>query len=180
MRHAVKDSSIILFSIILAIVIAELNLIERLLLISENLRIIGSFIGGLFFTSIFTTAPAIVFLGEISQIEPILIVALVGAAGAVLGDMIIFYLFRNHISDDLNGFIAKIRVTPFKTAFDNRGFRWLGILIGAFIIASPFPDELGIAMMGISKLNTRVFIPISFALNFIGILAVGFTSRLIG
>ena len=180
MKHVVKDSAIILCSIALAIVIAELNLIEKILLISENVRIIGSFIGGLFFTSIFTTAPAIVFLGEISQVESILIVALIGAVGAVLGDIIIFYLFKNHISDDLNGFIAKIKIKPFKTAFDNRGLRWLGVLIGAFIIASPLPDELGIAMMGISKLNTKVFIPISFIFNFIGIFAIGFTSRLIG
>src|SRR3989344_6933746 len=105
MKHVVKDSAIILCSIALAIVIAELNLIEKILLISENVRIIGSFIGGLFFTSIFTAAPAIVFLGEISQVESILIVALIGAVGAVLGDIIIFYLFKNHISDDLNKLI---------------------------------------------------------------------------
>ncbi|MBI2065336.1 MAG: hypothetical protein HYT62_04800 [Candidatus Yanofskybacteria bacterium] len=179
MKHVVKDSVIILCSIALAIVIAELNLIEKLLLVSGNFRIIGSFVGGLFFTSIFTTAPAIVFLGEISQVESILIVALIGAIGAVLGDMIIFYLFRSHVSVDLNELIAQIKIRPFKAALDNKGLHWLEIFIGALIIASPLPDELGIAMIGISKLNTRVFIPISFVFNFAGIFIIGSASRLI-
>ena len=179
MRHAVKDTTIISLSIVLAIIVAEINLVERLLLASEDVRIVGSFIAGLFFTSLFTTAPAIVILGEISQVEPVFIVAIVGAVGAVIGDLLIFYLFRDHISNDLDGLIGKIGNNPIRIILKNRGFRWAGILIGALIIASPFPDELGIAMMGVSKLNLRLFIPISFIFNFLGILAIGFASRLI-
>src|SRR3989344_2742465 len=179
MKHVVKDSAIILCSIALAIVIAELNLIEKLLLISENVRIIGSFIGGLFFTSIFTTAPAIVFLGEISQIEPILIVALIGATGAVCGDLLIFYLFRNHVADDLDELMKRAKNNPLKFWPAHSSFRRISVLVGALIIASPLPDELGIAMMGISRLRLNIFIPISFTFNFLGILAIGFAGRLL-
>ncbi len=179
MRHAIRDSTIIILSVILAIVIAQLDLIEKLLSISENIRVIGSFVGGLFFTSIFTTAPAIVFLGEISQIEPIFIVALIGAIGAVCGDLLIFYLFRDHVADDLDGLMNRIKNNPIKSLFQNSNLRWIGILAGALIIASPLPDELGIAMMGISRLKLNVFIPISFTFNFLGILAIGFASRLL-
>lgn len=179
MRHEVKDGVIILLSVVLAIIVAEINLVERLLLISEDIRIVGSFVAGLFFTSLFTTAPAIVVLGEISQVEPVFIVAVVGAVGAVIGDLLIFYLFKNHISNDLDGLINRMNSNPIKIIFQNRGFRWVGILVGALIIASPFPDELGIAMMGISKLRIKIFVPISFAFNFLGILAIGFASRLI-
>ncbi|KKR47070.1 MAG: hypothetical protein UT80_C0011G0001, partial [Parcubacteria group bacterium GW2011_GWC1_40_13] len=56
-------------------------------------------------------------------------------------------------------------------------FKWLIPFIGALIIASPLPDEAGLAMMGLSKMKTSVFIPISFALNFLGILAIGLFAK---
>lgn len=177
MKHVVKDMVMLLLSIVLAIIVAELNLVERLLLISENVRIIGSFIAGLFFTSVFTTAPAMVVLGEISQIEPVWIVAIIGAVGAVLGDLLIFYFFKNHVANDLDGLINKAKQSPLKAIFRNKGFRWMGILIGAFIIASPLPDELGIALIGISRISIKKFILISFSFNFLGILTIGFTGR---
>src|SRR3989344_938774 len=173
MRHAIRDSAIVILSIVLAIFISNLDLIEKLLSISENIRIVSSFVGGVFFTSIFTTAPAIVFIGEISQLEPLYIVASVGAMGAVLGDFLIFYLFRNHVADDLDALIKRLKSNPLKFLLRNGGFRWLSIIVGAFIIASPFPDELGIAIMGISKLRLNIFIPMSFTFNFIGILIIG-------
>ena len=179
MRHVTRDSAIMVISIVLAIFVSKLDLIEKLLSISENIRIVGSFIGGLFFTSIFTTAPAIVFLGEISQIEPVFIVALIGAIGAVCGDLLIFYLFRNHVANDLDELIKRVKNNPFKSLAGNVRFRWISTLIGAFIIASPLPDELGIAMMGISRLRLNIFIPISFTFNFLGILAIGFAGRLL-
>lgn len=173
------DSLIIVVSVVLAFIISELDLIEKLLGVSEDIRIIGSFIAGLFFTSVFTTAPAIVVLGEISQIEPVFIVALIGAIGAVCGDMIIFHLFRSHVSNDLDAILQKIKRNPFKSILTNKGFCWLGVIVGALIIASPFPDELGIAMMGISRINLKTFIPISFVFNFLGIVVIGYASRLI-
>lgn len=179
MKHLIKDLTIILASILFAVIIAQLDLIEKFLSVSENIRIIGSFVGGFFFTSIFTTAPAIVFLGEISQIEPILIVALVGAIGSVCGDILIFYLFRNHIFRDLNEILGLIKNNPFKTLFKSGYFQWLSILIGSIIIASPLPDELGIALLGVSRLKSKTFVLISFVFNFIGILLIGLASRLL-
>lgn len=179
MKHLTKDSLLVLVSILLAIIISRLDLIEKFLLLSENVRIVGSFVGGLFFTSIFTTAPAIVFLGEISQIEPILIVALIGAIGSVCGDMLIFYLFRNHVSKDLHEILNLVKNNPFKILFKNGYFQWHSILVGAITIASPLPDELGIALLGISKLKSKSFVLISFTFNFIGILLIGLTSRLL-
>ncbi|OGG78335.1 hypothetical protein A3A36_01445 [Candidatus Kaiserbacteria bacterium RIFCSPLOWO2_01_FULL_52_12b] len=61
--------------------------------------------------------------------------------------------------------------------FRPRLFKWLIPFVGALIIASPLPDEAGLAMMGLSKMKTSVFIPISFALNFLGILAIGIFAK---
>ena len=45
-------------------------------------------------------------------------------------------------------------------------------VMGAIIIASPFPDEVGISLMGISQLKNWQFLVISFLLNSLGILFV--------
>ncbi len=179
MRHVLKDSSFIILSIALAIVIGRLDLIEKLLSLSENVRVIGAFVGGLFFTSVFTTAPAIIFLGEIGQVEPILVVALIGAAGAVCGDILLFHLFKNHVAKDVNTLIGLSKNNLLKNILHNRAFRWVGILVGALIISSPLPDELGIALMGLTKMEVKSFIPVSFTFNFFGIYLIGLASRLL-
>ena len=45
-------------------------------------------------------------------------------------------------------------------------------IIGAIIIASPFPDEIGVSLMGLSKLSTPKFIFISYILNSIGLFLI--------
>ena len=179
MKHVAKDSAFILLSIALALVIGQLDLVEKLLSVSENVRVVGAFVGGLFFTSVFTTAPAIAWLGEISQVEPILIVALIGAAGAVCGDILIFYLFRDHVAKDVDTLIGLSKNNLLKNILHNRAFRWVGILVGALIISSPLPDELGIALMGLTKMEVKNFIPVSFTFNFFGIYLIGLASRLL-
>lgn len=49
---------------------------------------------------------------------------------------------------------------------------WIIMPIGAIIIASPFPDELGVSLIGLSKLSTGKFILLSYILNSIGIFLV--------
>jgi len=177
MRHVIKDSLAIIAGVLLAIVIADFDVISRILSVSENIRIAGAFIGGLFFTSVLTTALAVVFLGKISLIENIFVVSVVGAAGAALGDLLIFRLFGGHVARDLDGVSKKIKL---KTGFLRSGlFRWFGVLVGGLIIASPLPDELGIAMLGLSRVKLRIFVPVSFAFNFLGILGLAFAARLL-
>lgn len=179
MRHVSKDLTLVALSILLAVVVGKLDLVENLLSISQDIRIAGSFVGGFFFTSFFTTATAIVLLGEIGQIEPIFLVALIGTIGAVFGDLLIFFLFKNHFIHDFDGIMHHYKRNPLKFISKNKSFRWLSTIIGALIIASPLPDELGVAMMGLSKLSWRIFVPISLAFNFLGILLIGSASQLI-
>jgi hypothetical protein len=58
-----------------------------------------------------------------------------------------------------------------------RVFRAVMPFLGALIIASPLPDELGLVFLGISKLKTRYFLPLSFVLNFFGILIIGLIAK---
>ncbi|MEK7178156.1 MAG: hypothetical protein AAB721_00655 [Patescibacteria group bacterium] len=145
---------------------------------TKELKLLGSFIAGMFFTSVFTTAPAIATLGEIARTNSAVLVAIFGAMGAVIGDLIIFRFIRDKLSEHLLE-LAKHQGAgkKFKVLLKLKYFRWLTFLMGGLIIASPFPDELGIGLLGFSKMRTQWFILLSFAFNFIGILLIGLVAK---
>lgn len=173
-----QDMAIVVLSLIIAVILVKTNVLIKILTSTQELEWLGSFIAGMFFTSVFTTAPAIVTLGEIARANSILPTAIFGAMGAVVGDLIIFQFVRDRFSEHLMEIIkhqgAGKRI---KLLLKLKFFRWLTFLAGGLIIASPFPDELGISLLGFSKMRTSWFIPLSFAFNFIGILLVGWVAQ---
>jgi hypothetical protein len=139
--------------------------------LNENTNAIGSFFAGIFFTSAFTIAPAAAILGVLAtKISP-WTVAIYGAIGAVFGDLLIFTFVRDRFADDLVHLMGPNK-KRFVHLIHMRLFRWLTPFVGALIIASPLPDELGLFLLGISKTKTKLLIPISYVMNFIGIVAV--------
>lgn len=173
-----QDFVIIVLSILFATVLVQTNILWKLLTSTKELEMIGSFIAGMFFTSIFTTAPAIVALGEIARANSILTTALFGAMGAVVGDLIIFRFIRDRLAEHLMELMKHQKGWKrFKALLRLKYFRWSTFLIGGAIIASPLPDELGISILGFSKFKMSWFIPISLVFNFIGILLIGLIAR---
>ncbi len=132
----------------------------------------GSFIAGIFFTSLFTLAPASIILAGMAHISSPLLVASVGAAGSVIGDLFLFYFVRNSMDDDTSFLLTKSVRHRLRALLKHPLLHWVLPITGAIIIASPLPDELGLALMGFSRMRLSVFIPISYAMNFIGIYAI--------
>ena len=159
----------IALSILLAIFVAKTGIVKSILLANGETEIIGSFLSGVFFTSIFTAAPATVMLYEIAQGWSALPVALIGALGAVVGDLLIFRFIRDRLASGLNR--KWIKILHLSKA------RFLAAILGGVVIASPLPDELGLALMGLSNVRQRWIIPMSFVFNFLGILAIGLLAR---
>lgn len=176
--HIFYDVGVIVLSILIAVLLIQTGVLKGLLVSAEGMGIWGAFIAGMFFTSIFTTAPAIAALGEVSLLQGIFITALFGAAGSVLGDLLIFKFVRDRFSDHIAEMLAHESVwRRYHLLFKRRFFRWGTFFIGGFILASPLPDELGIALLGFSKLRSRYFALLSFLFNFLGILAIGLVAR---
>ncbi|OGY59801.1 MAG: hypothetical protein A3B23_02835 [Candidatus Colwellbacteria bacterium RIFCSPLOWO2_01_FULL_48_10] len=174
-RHLVKDLGIIIFSVIVAVVLIKTGVIHELLASIRGFGVWGTIIVGFFFTSIFTTTPAIVAFATIAgDTGNVFQTALLGASGAVLGDLILFRFVRDSITDDFMYLLKTRPKEKLKHLFKIRFFRWTLFLIGGLIIASPIPDEVGIMLMGVTKLKTIAFVPISYAFNFLGILLIGF------
>lgn len=171
-KHLIRDAIIIAVSILIAVTIVEKDILGGLLAAAQGLKLAGSFLAGMFFISIFTVAPAGVILFEIAKANPVLEVAFFGALGSLAGDFIIFHFIKDSLTNDIFYLIKKTKLQRLMGIFHLNLFRWLVPCLGALIVASPLPDELGLAMMGLSKVKTSTFILISFTLNFLGILAI--------
>lgn len=173
-KYLLQDFVIIFISIIVMIFLIKTQILVTFLNSAKDFKVFSSFFAGLFFTSIFTTGPAIVALGEIAKISSVLQVAILGGVGAVVGDLIIFRFIRDRFSEHIMILIKhKNSKKEVKIIHHLKFFRWFTFLLGGLIIASPLPDELGIGLLGFSKMNLRWFIPMSFVFNSLGILFIG-------
>ncbi|MBI3114573.1 MAG: hypothetical protein HYZ07_01295, partial [Candidatus Harrisonbacteria bacterium] len=167
MKHGVAhDIGIIVLSVIAAVLLAKTGALQSILTATREIEFVGSFIAGIFFTSIFTTAPAMVVLGQIAQANSPLPVALFGGLGALLGDLIIFRFVKDRLSEDMLSLLRERR--RIRAILHRRFFRYLTMFLGTIIIASPLPDELGLALLGFSKVRMSLFVPFSFFANAAG------------
>lgn len=177
-KRIFQDILIISMSILFAIGLIKTKVLESLLASSLELEMLGSFIAGMFFTSIFTTVPSMVALGEIARINNVFLTAVFGGLGAMVVDYILFLFTRDRFSNDLISLLKHVRKgKQVKVVQILKHYRWLTMMVAGIIIASPLPDELAINLLGFSNLKTRLFIPFSFIFNFIGIVVLGMIAR---
>lgn len=175
-----QDALLIAASIWAAWAIVHFNFVHHALAQAGDGVLYASFLAGLFFTSLLTTAPAIAVLGELAQEGNLFLVAAVGAMGSVVGDFLIFMFVRDRVSRDAEFLLRGPRMMRIFHVFKHRRFRRILPWVGALIIASPLPDELGLALLGVSKLRNRTFVFISYSMNFGGIVLVGLAARGLG
>jgi|SRR3989344_2952028 len=167
-----RNLFLLLVSLYVAFELYRTGAIEAWILAATPHIVPGSFIAGMGFTSLFTLAPASIILIEIAKVSSPLAAALIGAAGAVLGDLFLFMFVRNSVSDGAAMLLNKPMRRRLRYLLHYRLLHWVLPITGAIIIASPLPDELGLALMGFSRMNISVFVPISYVMNFLGILGV--------
>jgi membrane protein YqaA with SNARE-associated domain len=176
-RQLTEDVIYILLSIAVSFIAVKTGFVNGAVGALGDYAIVGIFIGGIFFTSIFTTVPAIALLGGFALNSDIFVLIFVGALGATLGNYLIFCFMKDRIADDVE-FIAHVtHEEKLFSIFKKRIFRWIVPFIGALIIASPFPDELGVAMLGLSKTKSTNFIIIAFLFSAVGIAIIGIVAR---
>src|SRR3989344_1342349 len=140
-NNLMRDLGIIGLSIVVAVFLAKTDFVANILTASREWELLGSFIGGVFFTSVFTAAPATVVLAEIAQANSIFMVAFLGGLGALLGDWIIFQFVESRLSEDILYLFKKAGFEK-RAIFKLRIFSWFIPLLGALIIASHLPDEI--------------------------------------
>ena len=168
-RHGLaRDFLFIFLGAVFALALSYSGIIDGIIRLFGNTAI-ASFVSGIFWTSVFTIAPASVALAHIALTDMPLSVALWGAFGAMCGDLILFLFIRDRFTDNLLDSVRPSITKHILSSFHLGFVKWLSPLLGALIIASPLPDELGLTLMGLSKTRVAVLMPISFVMNMLGI-----------
>lgn len=177
-RH--KNLSIVLFGIFVAFLLARAETFYTFLLSLGGFGYFGAFVAGIFFVSTFTVAIATVALFILTETLSPLEIGLIAGLGAVVGDFIIFRFVKDNLAEEIESIYNHLdHGRHFQKLFHSRYFSWTLPVIGALIIASPFPDELGVTLLGISKMKTYQFLVVSFILNATGIFLVVSASLII-
>lgn len=166
------NTSLLLFSFYILYLLGDTTAVHHFIAYIGTFGYIGAFIVGIFFVSTFTFIPSGVLLFQLAQSLNPFYVALFGGGGAVIGDYLIFRFLKDNVFNELKpifshlggNYVVRVLSTPY--------FAWLAPVIGAIIIVSPFPDELGISLMGISQMKNWQFLVVTFILNTLGIFVI--------
>ena len=174
-----KNSTLLVLSLIALFFLADTEIAHAFIIQIGSYGYLGAAITGIFFVSTFTVAPASVILFHLAQdLNPVMI-ALYAGAGAVIGDLLIFRFLKDGVFDELAPIFKRFEGSYLSMLFKTPYFAWLVPVAGAIIIASPLPDELGIGLLGLSRIKTWQFVGLAFVLNSLGILAVVLLARTI-
>lgn len=167
-------------SLLLAFTISRYEPLHATLLHLGKLGYFGAFFAGILFVSTFTVAIGAVVLLVLAEFLSPIEIGLVAGIGAVLGDFAIFRFIQNNLLREITNLFGQMdKKHRVRHLFHSKYFSWTLPVLGAIIIASPLPDEIGVSLMGISRMKTAQFIPLSFILNAIGIFLVVSSSAFI-
>lgn len=172
-----KNTLLLILSLLLFFYLAKTPALDHVVRRLGELGYLGAFITGIFFVSTFTVTPAAVVLYHLAdRLHPVEVAVLAGF-GAMLGDYIIFRFIKDQVFNELKPLYRKYGRPYSRIIFRSPYFAWILPLAGAFIIASPFPDEVGIGMLGVSKIKKWQFFLLALVLNTIGIFLVVTAAR---
>lgn len=173
-----RDILLLAGSIALAVVLTRTGFLASLLESTAPVRYLDSFVAGALFTSLFTVAPATVAIVELAQTgEPFWELVLIGALGAMAMDALILTILKDTITEHILAAVRHSKSERLKYFFRRGKTRLAGTLLGAVIVASPFPDEAGLFLMGLARAPRYVTLLLTYVLNATGIAAVILVGR---
>lgn len=184
-QRRVFTGFLVFVSIILAWLFVETGAVFVLVNIFSPVPGLAAFLAGIGFSSLFTAAPATVALGTISNTFGVWPTAFFGGAGALLGDLVLLKAMTT-VAKSVRRPVGKmvkppqfIKLHRLRQILSHGPFKVILWATGAIIIASPLPDELGLAIMGASRIPFWLLVCISFVFNTLGIAAIGLVSSVI-
>lgn len=148
--------------------------VERFVNDLEDLKYLGIFIAGIFFSFGFT-APFAAGFFITSNPGNVLVAGIVGGCGALIADLIIFNFVRSSFQDEFNRLKKNNALLQSNKWIEKRLGRkvmvYLMYVFAGFLIASPLPDEAGMVMLaGLTKIKTNMVALIGLTLNTLGII----------
>lgn len=171
-RFAYKHTVSAIVAITIFVLLLDTVIVQTLLQSIVGLGYIGILLSGILFVSFFTAAPAVaLLLTFVSSYDPLL-VALIAGFGAMLGDLILLRFIGDRVGHELKPIAKRMKLLDFINLLHKKRLKPITATIGAIIIASPLPDEAGIALIGLSHISTIQLMILAFLLNTGGIFAL--------
>lgn len=143
---------------------------------SVPIKLLLAVISGVFYTSLLTAPLSIALFVVLATTTNVYLVTLFGGIGAVLGDLLIVKFFRT-IFASFSFLTHRHIFKGLKSIFRAMRLDLISIVVGLIIVASPFPDELGLILLGASSLSYFKLTAITFVLNTLGILILLLVSK---
>jgi len=163
MRYADMIYFLISLGIVLIIIQPDnFRIIENFIANLGQYGLLGIFLTGAAYTTSFTSPLAAVATYAFGEFYSPLIIAGIGAFGSLVIDIMMYKLFRKVMGNHTKVRIARLPEHKLMQNFYP--------LIGWLIIASPLPDELGVAFLSVFEGDFKKFVMISYTANFIGLL----------
>ena len=167
-----KNLALMLVGVVLAFFLAQFGPFKDFLLELRHYQYLGAFLGGILFVSTFTFGVGTVILVSLSQEFSPIVISFIAGAGAVVGDLLIFRFVKDRLMQEIEPLFHRFGGDTISQIFYSHFFAWTLPVLGAIIIASPLPDELGVTLLGIANIKTSKFIGISYILNTAGIFLI--------
>lgn len=172
LKKLISKTAIFIFSLSIAWYLIKSGFLDSLVHTLLPLRFISEIVAGIFYTSFLTSPISVAMLFVLAPGNNPLLLAVLAGAGAVVGDLIIVKIFRKNLSKDLNLVAYELHLNIINKILTKLKLDFIIPFLGALIIASPLPDELGLMMLGASKLKYYQIAIISYILNTAGILLI--------
>jgi len=167
-----KNTFLLILSLVAFFFLADTPFVRNVIDGIGQLGYLGAFLVGIFFVSTFTVAPASVVLFYLAEEMPLLELTLIVTVGRVLGDYIIFRFLKDRVLEELKPIFMTLGGKRLSYLHATPYFGWLAPVFGSVIIATPIPDEAGIALLGVSRLKDWQFLTLIFLLNLVGTLLI--------
>ena len=172
LAYEYKHTTLAIVVIVLFVALVDTTLLATAVRALDGSGYVGALIAGVFSVSFFTAAPAVAIIVDlVHHLDPIVLSLLI-ATGALLGDWLLLQFFEEKIFVELTPIFRKLHLHIARRWLERPLTKWLLILAGAIIISSPLPDEAGLALMGIAHYNRFAILAICFVLNALGALAL--------
>ena len=177
-HYAFKHTTSAIISIVAFVLVLDTALVQTVLEHLEGFGLIGVLIGSMMVTSFFTAAPGIALLLPLSQEFNPLVFGLVGGLGAMVGDWIILKIFEEKIAYELKPLIKKFGWGHILRRIRRKKERQRTLLLGMVVIITPLPDEMGIALMGLSRFPLSLLLILIYILNTLGLVVLAAATQL--
>lgn len=169
-----KNITFLIIGLLVTFLLYQQEAFHQFLKSFGTLGYLSAFLAGMMFVSIFTVTTGALILLVLAEQLPLIPLGLIAGGGAILGDFLIFKFVRDglagelalvkenikdeieevdFIDESLHSKTARHLKKNFKALLHTQYFSWIMPAMGLAILTSPFPDEMGVGLMGISKIK---------------------------